>query len=334
MLVAGTGEKDAMTVINVVADGIQLVDLHIQGGAYYGIYVKPNGGAEAVRGVVIQRCRISGTGRDGIKTLNADDLLIEHCRIGPTGVRDPSNAEGIDVIGSKKVVIRNCHIHDTATNGIYLKGGTRDGLIERCRIENTGKFAGILLGQDTDRQFMRDGAEHEAINCIARENLIINAGAAGVGAYSGFDVRFENNTLVNVATQGQAAFWVVTNTRGVPCRNVTFRQNIVVSPGGRPFVLVKDMEGTFDSDGNLYFSPQGKYAFWRETSATKRFDTWDLEGWRRHMRADANSIIADPGLDAAALRPGGKAAGRTGPVKDISWMESPARPHAGAENAD
>ena len=335
-LAAETGEKNPMTVITVVADGVRLKGLDIQGSAYYGIYVNVNG-EKGTRGVSIQRCRIRGTGRDGIKTLNADKLLIEDCRIGPTGVRDPSNAEGIDVIGSKTVIIRNCHVHDTATNGIYLKGGTRDGLIERCRIENTGKFAGILLGQDTDRQYMRDGAEHEAIDCIARDNLIVNAGAAGVGTYSGLNVRFENNTLVNVASHGQAAFWIVTNNRGVPCRDVAFHGNIVVSPGGRPFVLVKDADGPVSMDRNLYFSPAGRYAFWREQTTAKRFDAWDFEGWRRNMQVDSHSVIADPRLDEQdSYRPraDSPAAGQTGPVKGISWRKSPARPHAGAENAD
>ena len=36
--------------------------------------------------------RIHHTGRDGIKAQNADGLLIEHCEIASTGVRDPGNA--------------------------------------------------------------------------------------------------------------------------------------------------------------------------------------------------------------------------------------------------
>jgi hypothetical protein len=48
-------------------------------------------------------------------------------------------------------------------------------------------------------------AKHEAIRCVARNNLIVNTGGAGMGTYSGDDIRFENNTLVNVARQAARA---------------------------------------------------------------------------------------------------------------------------------
>ena len=64
---------------------------------------------------------IHHTGRDGIKTQHADNVVIENNEIGFTGVRDASNAEGIDVMGSIVATIRGNYVHDTATTAFTSK---------------------------------------------------------------------------------------------------------------------------------------------------------------------------------------------------------------------
>src|SRR5262249_17388253 len=182
------------SVVVIAANQVSLIGLEIQGGSYYGVKVDAEQG-HSTTGVSVRSCRIHGTGRDCIKTFNADQLLIHDCEIGPSGLRDSSNAEGIDSVGSVGATIRHCWIHDTATNGLYLKGGARDGIVEQCRVENIAGYAGIVLGEDTDTDFMREGACYEAINCVARNNIVVNTGAAGLATYSGSNIRFENNTL-------------------------------------------------------------------------------------------------------------------------------------------
>ena len=296
-------ESSPTSIFIIVSNNVVLDGLEIQGGSYYGVKVDVEG-SSATTGVQIRRCNIHHTGRDCIKTFNADNLLIEDCEIGPSGVRDRSNAEGIDSIGSVGVTIRRCLIHDTATNGVYLKGGARNGLVERCRIENTGRFGGILLGQDTDEQFMRDGARYEAIDCVARNNLVVSTGAAGLGTYSGSNVRFENNTLWDVARTGQAGFWVVTNSREVPSRRVTFRNNIVAVLSSRTLAFALNLTDQLEADGNIYFTGGGPVEFRRELTAPGVASAWGFDEWKRFMRADARSRIADPLLDpAAGFRP-------------------------------
>ncbi|HKG21570.1 MAG TPA: right-handed parallel beta-helix repeat-containing protein, partial [Blastocatellia bacterium] len=213
------------SVVTILASSVVLSDLELQGGVYYGVKIDPGAGA-STNNVVVRRCFVHHTGRDGIKTLNADNLLVEDCEVANTGIR-ADNAEGIDSIGSVGVMIRRCYIHDTRTTGIYLKGGARDSVVERCRVVNAG-HSGILLGQDTDQEYMRDGARYEAINCIARSNLIVGTVGAGIGTYSGDNVRFENNTVFDVARTNQGGFYVVMNSRDVPARQVTFKNNILV----------------------------------------------------------------------------------------------------------
>jgi hypothetical protein len=295
------GPDSPTSMVTITANHVLLLNLEIHGGSYYGVKVDLEDEAKSTTGVRIRGCRIRYTGRDCIKTFNADQLVIEDCEIGPSGLRDPRNAEGIDCIGSIGVTIRNCYVHDTATNGIYLKGGARNGLIERCRVENTGEFGGILLGQDTDPEFMRDGARHEAINCEARNNIVLNTGAAGLGTYSGNNVRFYNNTLFNVARLGQAGFYVVMNNREVPSRQVTFKNNIVAVFSHRPMVKLINLAGPLRSESNLYYHGLNEAIFGRERWAPERYENWSFEQWQEQMKVDLRSSLANPLLDVANL---------------------------------
>jgi hypothetical protein len=301
LLVGGTNEDESTpeSIIIVVASNVSVVGLEIQGGSYYGVKVDLDG-AESTTGVAIRNCYIHHTGRDGIKTFNADRLLIEDCEIGHTGLREP-NAEGIDSIGSIGIVIRRVYIHDTASSGVYLKGGARDGLIEQCRIENAGN-SGLLFGQDTDKAFMRDGTRYEAINCLARNNVIVNTEGAGIGTYSGNNVRFFNNTVINAARTNHAGFYVVMNNSEQPARRVQFKNNIVVMMSERPMVFVINLADKLVSDSNIWFRPGGgAYKFFRESRADAGSYWKHLSEWQKGMGADSRSVIADPKLDAASL---------------------------------
>lgn len=303
-IVGPTDIKGLVSIVIVIAPGVTVSGLDIQGSYYYGIKVDVCNGQPS-RGVSIRGCHIHDTGADCIKSYQSDGLLVEDCDIGPSGVRDSSDAEGIDSVAAVGVVIRRCHIHDTATNGVYLKGGARDGLVEACRIENTNGFGGILLGQDTDLQFMRDGTRYEAINCTARNNIIIHTGAAGLGTYSGNNIRFENNTLCDVAETCQAAFWVVTNSRNVPSEHITFINNIVSMSAARPLIYVQNPIDKLACDYNIYFSKAGKYEFVVElTLGGQAYNKWNFSSWRREMDVDLHSRAADPLLNYAnAYRP-------------------------------
>lgn len=287
-----TTNLGSLLIIN--ARNVTLKNLEIRGGSYYAIKL------EQSVNTVIRNCRIYNSGRDCVKTFNADNLLIEGCDIGPSGVRDGSNAEGIDVIGSKGVTIRDSYIHDTATTGIYVKGGATNAVIERNYIERTG-HAGILLGQDTDPEFMRDGTVYECLNSVARNNIIVKAEGAGIGSYSGKNVRFENNTLYDVARSYNGGFYIAMNGRDVPTEDVKFKNNIVVVFSSRPMVFTLNMKGQFVSDSNIWFRPSGGvYKFWRETPT--RGDYWEsFAAWQVGMGADSNSMTVDPKLDAKEM---------------------------------
>lgn len=280
----------------ITASRVTLSNLEIRGGSNYSVKVDVNAAKVPSTDVTIRNCRIGGSGRDCVKTFNADRLRIEGCDIGPSGLRDPSNAEGIDSIGSHGVTIRRCAIHDTATNGLYLKGGATDGLIESCRIENTSHFAGLLLGQDTDAEFMRDGTRFEARRCTALNNLILNTGGPGMGTYSGENILFQNNTLYNVARESGAGVWVGVNRRNVPAQNVAFTNNIIVISGERPYAYLLKTGPGLVADNNVYFNSANRGSF--RTERDGQVKTLAFAAWKNAVRIDAHSRETNPALDA------------------------------------
>ena len=177
-IVAGTGDLTNLTSVAVVyASRVTIEDLELQGAWYYGIKLDDLHGPQS--GITVRRVHIHHTGRDGIKAQNADGLLIEKCEIAFTGVRDPGNAEGIDVMGSINATVRRNYVHDIATTGIFVKAGTRQAVVEANRVERTG-HAGILLGSETAAQYMRNGALYEAIDSTARNNIVVDTALAGL----------------------------------------------------------------------------------------------------------------------------------------------------------
>lgn len=289
------------SVLIVYASNVTVRDVELEGASYYGMKLDDYYGPQ--HDIRIAHVSIHHTGRDGIKGQNADNVTIEGCDVGFTGVRDSTNADGIDLMGSIVASVRHNHVHDIATTGIYVKAGTRQAVVESNLIERTG-FAGILLGSESDAQFMRDGAIQEAIDSVARNNIVISASLAGLGSISGDNVRFENNTVIDAARTGQAAFRVASNGYGTPAHNVLLKNNVfVLDPAStRPMVQLYNYSDPIVSDSNVWFSETGRYAFWREFSTKKVSSSyWTFAEWRSAMNADGHSRTVDPLLDSADL---------------------------------
>jgi hypothetical protein len=287
------------SLVVIYAARVTVDGLELEGGSYYGVKIDDYYGP--VPGVTLRRLYVHHTGRDGLKIQKADGVIIEDCEIGFTGIRDSSNAEGIDMMATVGATVRRNHIHDTATNGIFVKAGTRQALVDSNVVERTG-YSGILLGSESDAAFMRDGAQHEASDSTARNNLVIDAAYAGLGSIAGNNVRFEHNTVVRAARLGQAAFRAAPNQYGTPSRGIVLLNNVFwLAPASmRPMVHLYHHEGALISDGNIWFSPGGRYQFWREP-ANGAANYWtDLAQWRSGMNSDWSSQATDPHLDAAA----------------------------------
>jgi hypothetical protein len=300
-IVAGTADLTNLTSVAVVyASGVTIEDLELQGASYYGIKLDDAQGAQS--GIILRRLHIHHTGRDGIKAQNADGLLIENCEISSTGVRDPANADGIDVMGSIGATVRRNYVHDIATTGIFVKAGTRQALVEANHVARTG-HAGILLGSESAAQYMRNGALYEAIDSTARNNIVVDTALAGLGSIAGDNVRFENNTVINAAKTGQAVFRAAANEYNTQPRNILLKNNVLAlgASSTRPMVHLNNYAGAIVSDSNTWFSPNGKYGFWRDSTSGPNSYFTSLDQWRSAMGADGRSRTIDPRLNAAEL---------------------------------
>ena len=299
-IVGGTTDVTNLTsIILVYSSQVTIERLELEGASYYGVKLDDYYGAQS--GSRLRGLYIHHTGRDGIKVQKADGLVIEDCEIAFTGVRDASNAEGIDIMATIGVTVRRNYIHDVATNGLFVKAGTRQALVEANRIERTG-YSGILLGSESDAAFMRDGVLPEAIDSVARNNIVVDAAYSGLGSVAGDNIRFEHNTVVNVARSGQAAFRAASNQYGTATRGVVLYNNVFVLASGstRPMVHLFNYSGAIISDSNIWFSSDGRYQFWRESATASNYWT-GLSQWRSGMNADWASQSVDPRLDATSI---------------------------------
>lgn len=315
-------------------NGGRLERLEIVGGYYYGVKFETNwdftddNGVQlqlsqrrGVKGVTIIGCKIHDTGRDCIKlTPGCSDISILSCEIYRSGVGpannpgnpDPysHNAEGIDNVNAARMVVRNCYFHDISTTGVYAKGGATDCLIEQNLIVNTGD-GGIFLGFDTDLEFfdtIQNPNHYDCLRGIARNNIILNTGAAGIGFWGAKDCQAINNTVITASTNFHAPLFINHNSMyygeepepsvEMPCEGLVVKNNIFV-----------DNTGTGDEDYTAIIRPMGltgNNSFgnncYFKTGRAAQFDiagdaAVDFNQWKAFVKGEAQSLEADPQLN-------------------------------------
>jgi hypothetical protein len=276
------------------AIGAHLSRLNVLGGTYYALKID---GDKRDKATLIEDCVLGQSGHDCVKiTPGADGITFRRCEIGVSGLKDSSNAEGIDNVCADNMVVQDCWIHDIATNGIYPKGGARNALVERTRIENCGG-GGVMLGFYTDLQWF-DQVENprlfESLNGMVRNCVIVNTQGAGVGLYSAQDAHVYNNTMINVAQTLHAGILLNVGTQGTPCENVSVINNIITqnATATRPMFESRDPNATGLNFSNNRYWRQGGSAAFVNGSWTGGLANWQALGM------DPASTEGDPLLGA------------------------------------
>lgn len=285
-LVLPTDNRALSNVVWLCGPRAKLIGLEIVGGYTYGVKIEQPE-------CEVTDCVIRNTGRDAVKIVRtASGTIISGCEISHTGVRDPSNAEGIDNVAADDVVVTGCYIHHTATNGLYMKGGAARCVIENNLVADTG-HNGIMLGQSTGKRFMT--SEYECRDSVARKNVVTRARGSGLVFEAASNCRFEENTLYDVAQAFGGGISVHANEHKTPSKGVFVSNNKVVVLSRRPmfFVHGNGLAAAEDmtSDGNQYFAPSGRYSFWYEPLSAYH---GSLDDWRRKTPYDQNSTTGDP----------------------------------------
>ncbi|WP_334178684.1 right-handed parallel beta-helix repeat-containing protein [Pseudoxanthomonas sp.] len=336
---------DSVTIqIDPAASGSRLSNLEISGGYYYGIMLQTNwyqGGPATDTGasdVVLEDLLIHSTGRDGIKiTPKSNRATIRRVEIHTTGARDNSNADGIDNVNADGMLVEDSYIHDTATTGMYFKGGARDVVVQRNRIENTGD-AGILVGFDTSTEFFDLSVNpqyYESIRGIVRNNVVRNTGYSGIGMYASKDAIVANNTIVNAGRLGHSALYFGLsfqdwdqNAKRPANVNPTIRNNLVVQDG-HPCVEIRwtheeelggalsALDGDPGMDGNGYSDRRGACRFIDQRPQTPMLAAvGDFERWQRRMGTDVHGKQAAFLLDDTGKPQAGSPAIKAGMALD------------------
>ena len=325
------GVKDSVVLqFDTDASGSVASDLELSGSAYYGVKLNtewyPDGGEKLLGAsdIVLENLKIHDTGRDGIKiTPKANRITIRRSEIWNTGAIYPpstpqsdKNADGIDNVGGSNMLVEDNYIHDVATTGLYFKGGARDCIVQRNRIENAA--AGIRVGFDTSPEYfdLADNPHYyESIGGIVRNNYIRNTIYAGIALYGAKDATITNNTIVETARKGQAAlFFGLTLQDGdpkaerPPTVNPKIEDNLI-SQKGAPCISIRwsiteigmlsSLNGNPNTDRNTYYNAGGACEFVDDRPSPTMFIPKSLDGWRSREQSDRNSIETVFAVDEA-----------------------------------
>ncbi|MFN8395732.1 MAG: right-handed parallel beta-helix repeat-containing protein, partial [Bacteroidia bacterium] len=269
ILAASTTDPDVASCIwysEPDVNGGTLENLELTGGYYYGLSFETNWdwGVPAqdrhgASNIIVRGCHIHHTGRDCIKIKPGCDGIqilgceLDHSGIGPANQPDP-NAEGIDNVNGDGMVVRNCHIHHTSTTGVYAKGGADGCLIEENLIRETGE-AGILLGFYTDAEYFDEIANpnyQECRNSIARNNIVMGTGGAGIGFYASENCRAEHNTVITASPAFHSPLFCANGEIWISSASTVTPPNINLTAVGNIFV---DQSGTGPEDYTVQIRP-------------------------------------------------------------------------------
>lgn len=308
---------------DVDSDGSKLQRVEVTGG-FYGIMLQTKwdwGDPSDTMGatnITIEDSIIHDTGRDCIKvTPQSDNVTIRRTEIYNSGKGYPGgtpqsdkNAEGIDVVNADNVLVQDCYIHDTATTGVYLKGGSTGGIIERTRVERTGSL-GIVLGFDTSPEFfdlVTNPDYYENIDGTVRNCIVEDTPYAGIALYAAKNPKILNNTIVNTAKDGHSPIYFGVTLQDydpVAKRPATVNpiivNNLVWQPAPGECVYIRffdelgglnGLSGPATMDNNLYYAVGGACTF--SDARAGGVDQVSLADWRTHIAGEAASLAADP----------------------------------------
>ena len=265
-------------ITHTVSGGVRFVDGNNRDNVIENNYVHHVGEGIYVRnsvGDLIRHNRIHDVDENGFKSIYVERQTISYNDISRVGLEGAdSDAAGIYTnvtAGGPEgghVTIDHNLLHDIAHNGykgypsgaIYLD---MDG-VYNCSITNN-----ILFNIN-----FKYGIHVRGPNHIIRNNIIDFEAPKPLTPFSVSG----GSRVANVAMEKPPIF----------NQNYTYEHNIVWSPSGKIFLLIKPDEKTFKHvDNNVYWNPDGQYSFGRVVGWSTK-EQWQGKG------NDAHTIFTDP----------------------------------------
>ncbi|MCH7919905.1 MAG: right-handed parallel beta-helix repeat-containing protein [Planctomycetes bacterium] len=222
------GGKQALHLAN--CSHITLRHLRVAGFPSNGINIDDGGSIETpAHHIVLEDVTIIETGptgnHDALKLSGVEDFVIRNCRFEGWG------GSGIDMVGCHRGLIEDCTFIGregfSQSNGVQLKGGTEDVLVQRCLFRNAGHRS-INLGGHTGLQFFRPRVQgYEAKNITIAGNHFIGSTAPVAWATSAGG-HVHHNTIILPEK------WIIRilqenrDAQFSPCRDGLFEHNLII----------------------------------------------------------------------------------------------------------
>lgn len=203
----------------------------------------------------------AGIDGDAIKVNQSDHITIESSEIARPGRRSAPGEnpyqECVDFVNVDDSVIRDNFIHDGGSMLAFVKGGSRNTVIERNVFSQQRSGASdpmVGLGGATDVELL-EGAQYEAFNIVFRNNIVMNGVAGGVGIYNAKDAYVANNLFLN--NDRAVIDFRAGQAPSGKSDNVQIVNNLFVDTRGRmptPFRLSSDGLTGLSTSYNLYWN--------------------------------------------------------------------------------
>lgn len=210
---------------------VELRDMIFEGSTGNGINIDDGGTFETpANGVVLDGLTVRDAGPegnlDGIKLSGVNDFRVEGCTVERWG----SGGSGIDMVGCARGEIVDCtlrHEGSAGSNGVQVKGGSRDVVIRRCRFEQAGQRS-INVGGSTGLQFFRPEPQGYEAKDITVEDCTFVGSQAPIAFVNVDGAVVRHNTICR---PGRFAIRILQETRApgfVPSRRGQFTDNLIL----------------------------------------------------------------------------------------------------------
>lgn len=218
---------------------VEISHFKFTGAQANGLNLDDGGLAGSAKGIVLRDLVVTGTGpggnRDGIKLSGVDAFLIERCRVEAWG----TGGSGIDMVGCHDGQVRHCVFERDAagyaramqSNGVQMKGGSARVVVQRCRFIRAGG-RGVNLGGSTGVAYMRPAETDAEARGLTVEDCYFEDVMSPVAFVGVDEALVQFNTIVRPGKWAVRILQENQNTKFVPCRKGTFRDNIIVFQSG------------------------------------------------------------------------------------------------------
>ena len=222
------GGSQAIHLAN--CSNMTLRSIKVKGFPSNGINIDDGGSYETpAHHIVLENVTVVETGpkgnHDALKMSGVDHFFVRKCRFEGWG------GSGIDMVGCHHGILEDCTFIGregfSQSNGVQLKGGTEDVLIQCCFFNNAGQRS-INLGGSTDLRFFRPKVQDcEAKNITVAGNRFVGsiAPVAWVTSDGGY---VHHNTIILPEKWVLRILQESRDARFKPCHDGVFEHNFII----------------------------------------------------------------------------------------------------------